>query len=205
MNFSQEADFQKRKSRCTFAGKIAFVINVVKSRKPYQFDILFEDPIIDFSKALKCQWKFDVETSNEYASVCFFLQDEGICDLEATIDMEIVDNSYNNVPTRYQKVMKLKDREERRIDLKNLGSSSEIKASISMIVRIAPQKATMVTQILEKKWQRRKLGMYTKDLIKINTSDNGETKEIGEISKEVLCRISNVFQTMIRRSIYFVI
>ena len=155
MNFSQEADFQKRKSRCTFAGKIAFVINVVKSRKPYQFDILFEDPIIDFSKALKCQWKFDVETSNEYASVCFFLQDEGICDLEATIDMEIVDNSYNNVPTRYQKVMKLKDREERRIDLKNLGSSSEIKASISMNVRIAPQKATMVTQILEKKWQRK--------------------------------------------------
>ena len=202
MSYSKEADFQKQTSKCTFSGKIAFVINEVKSRKPYQFDILFEDPIIDLSKTLKCQWKFDVETSNEYASVCFFFPDEGICDLEATINMEIVDNSYNNVPMRYHNVLKLMVREEQKITLKNLSNSADIKASIEMIVRITPQRATMVTQILEKKWQRKKLGMYTKDFVKITTCDNGETKEIGEISKEVLCRISNVFQTMIRRLVF---
>ena len=56
MSYSKEADFQKQTSKCTFSGKIAFVIDEVKSRKLYQFDILFEDPIIDFSKTLKCQW-----------------------------------------------------------------------------------------------------------------------------------------------------
>ena len=207
---SEEPYFHKQTSECNFIGKIAFVISEVKFGKPYLFDIVFEDSIVDFSKTLKCQWQFGVESSNEYATVCFFLRDEDICDLEATIDMEIVDKSYNNIPTRYHSVMKLNDRdslnfsvrEERQITLKNVGKNRQIKASIRMTVRIAPQKALIFTQVLEKKWQRKKLGMYTKDFVKITTCDNGETKEIGEISKEVLCRISNVFQTMIRRLVF---
>ena len=48
----EEPDFHKQTSECKFIEKIAFVINEVKTLKPYRFDILFEDPLIDFSTTL---------------------------------------------------------------------------------------------------------------------------------------------------------